>query len=88
MDRNLFWLLPETASPASGGGRVGARFRASGSGGVNAALRKFRRVRRGDGRSPAKARHAGRPSPNPSRRARGEHDGTLPGMGPASSASV
>ncbi len=44
-------LPPEIPSPACGGGREGARLRASGSG----------------GRSPATVRPAERPSPNPSR---------------------
>ena len=87
-------------------GRVGARFRASGSGGANAAIRNVRRVqrgganaairnvrrvqrgganaairnvrrvKRGGGRSPAKTLHAERPSPDPSRRAGGEPNGT------------
>ena len=84
VDRNLCRLPPAASSPACGGGRVGGRFRASGSGGANAAIRNVRRVRRGGGRSPAKARHAERPTPNPSRRAGGEHDGTPPNMSPAS----
>ena len=45
-------------------------------GGANAAIRNVRRVQRGGRRSPAKVRHAERPSPNPSRRAGGEHDET------------
>ena len=66
---NLCRSPPETSSPACGGGRVGARFRASGSGGANAAIRNVRRVQRAGGRSPAKTRHAERPAPSPSRRA-------------------
>ena len=53
---------------------MGGRFRPSGSGGANAAIRNVRRVQRGGGRSPAKARHAERPSPGPSRRAGGERN--------------
>ena len=45
------------------------RLRASGSGGANAAIRNVRRVQRGGGRNPARARRAGRPSSDPSRRA-------------------
>ena len=56
VDRNLCRQPLESSSPACGGGRVGGRFRASGSG----------------GRSPAKPRHAERPSPGPSRPAGGE----------------
>ncbi len=48
---------------------MGGRFRASGSGGANAAIRQVRRVSRGGGHSPARARHAERPSPGPSRQA-------------------
>ena len=59
-------------SPACGGGRVGDRFRASGSG----------------GRSPAKPRHAERPSPGPSRQVGGAQNETLPDMKPALIASV
>ena len=45
------------------------------------AIRKVCRVQRGGGRSSATARHAERPSPNPSRRAGGEHNGAPPGHG-------
>ena len=45
-------------------------------GGANAAIRNVRRVKRGGGRSPAKTLHAERPSPDPSRRAGGEPNGT------------
>ena len=57
---------------------------ASGSGGANAAIRNVRRIRRGGRRSLSKTRHAERPTPGPSRRAGGEHDGTFPNMSPAS----
>ena len=73
-------------SPACGGGRVGGRFRASGSGGANAAIRNVRRVRRGGRRSPAEARRAARPSPDPSRPAGGGHVRMPPDTLPASSA--
>ena len=53
---------------------MGARFRASGSGGANAAIRKVRRVQRGGGRSPATVRRAEGPSPGLSRPA-GEGNG-------------
>ena len=56
VDRNRWQRPPGHSSPACGGGRVGGRLRASGSG----------------RRSPATVRHAERPSPNPSRRAGGE----------------
>ena len=93
-DSSLGRLPPENSSPACGGGRVGGRFRASGSGGANAVTRNVRRVQRG-GRSLAKVRHAERPSPGPSRKREGgkgagshragwRHDETLPGVCPAS----
>ena len=55
VDPNLCRQPLGNSSPACGGGRVGGRLRASGSG----------------GRSPARARHAERPSPNPSRKREG-----------------
>ena len=65
---NLCRSPPEVSSPACGGGWVGARFRASGSG----------------GRSPVTLSSLPphslrwRPTPGPSRRAGGEYDGTFP----------
>ena len=62
--------------PACGGGRVGARFRVSGSGGANAAIRSVRRVQRGGGARQRPVTPRG-PPPAP-RRAGGEKRGSLP----------